>query len=163
MTDGDRFLSHLEELTRLFPAGDTEDDAFRFAALCYAAAHTAAARRVRNEPPLDEALRRHVCGKLFGVYSGLEERMNAAPKGDSSYETTQFVASVLELARSSLLDEESQWIEQYPEFQRTLTRAAHALEARAGESALEALHGEARHGEAMHDAAQGPTESRSSC
>jgi hypothetical protein len=139
MSDVDAFFEQLEESARHFPAGALEDDAFRFSAICYAAAYSLAARRVRSEPFFDEALRRRVCGRLIGRYRRLAARVEAA--GGEIYETMQLASSVLELTRSSLLADEPHWIEHYPEFQRTLTRAAHALESRAGAPAVEALHG----------------------
>jgi hypothetical protein len=46
------------------------------------------------------------------------------------------------LAEASLSLDEAEWLERYPEFQRKLSRAGHALEQLIGAAAVEAMHHE---------------------
>jgi hypothetical protein len=143
MSDGERFLNHLEELSRSFPSRDADEAAVRFTAGCYAAAYAVATKRVRSEPFLAEADRRTVFVRLLGRYRELADLAGAGDGESPSYEALQLAASVLESARCALMLDEPEWIEGYPEFQRTLSREAHALEARIGTPDLEALHRDA--------------------
>jgi hypothetical protein len=143
MPDADEYLAYLEGITHEYPGDDPADVVFRFAALGYATAHVAAARRFQGESFLDEFERRRLCERLVDRHRRLTERVGALDGAAPSYEALQLAASVLDLVRASLLADEPVWIERFPEFQRTLARAAYALEAHVGPSAVEALHREA--------------------